>query len=63
MLYESTLKFVASLYSNNNFNNSDVCRVQSEMSEHILKPLVSYVKNIAKINTSKPILVSAFNKT
>jgi len=33
------------------FNDSDVCRIQSEMPEHILK-----------INISEPILVANFNK-
>lgn len=61
-LYESTLKFIISLYNNNNFNNSDVLYIQSGMTENILKPIASILKNMVKINISEPILVSTFNR-
>lgn len=60
--YESALKFVMSLYSNNNFNNNDVNHTQFGMIENILKPIASILKNIVKINISENILAATFNR-
>lgn len=46
VLYESTLKFILSLYNNNNFNTSDVHYIQSGVKENILKPMAYLLKNV-----------------
>lgn len=61
-LYELTLKFILSLYNNNNFNNKDVIYIQSGITENILKPIASILKSMVKINISEPILISTFNR-
>lgn len=40
-LYKSTAKFILSLYSHNNFNNSDIAIIQTGVKNNILNPIIS----------------------
>jgi len=62
LVYESTVKFIISLYNNNNFNKSDVHYIQSGIKENILMPLASILKNTVKKNIKEPTLRSTFNE-
>jgi len=61
LLYQSTVKFVLSLYNNNNFNNSDVVFIQGGIKDFILKPMASILKHV-KNEINDPILLSRFHK-
>lgn len=62
LVYESTVKFIVSLFNNNNFNKSDVCFIQSGIKENILTPLASILKNTVEKNINEPTLRSTFNE-
>ncbi|KAF0764466.1 zinc finger MYM-type protein 1-like [Aphis craccivora] len=62
VLYESTVKFILSLYNNNNFNISDVHYIQSGIKENILKPMAYLLKNVVNKDIKEPILLSTFNR-
>lgn len=62
MLYESTVKFILSLYNNNNFNISDLHYIQSGVKENILKPMAYLLKNVVNKDIKEPILLSTFNR-
>lgn len=62
VLYESTVKFILSLYNNNNFNISDVHYMQSGVKENILKPIAYLLKNIVNKDIKEPKLLSTFNR-
>lgn len=59
LLYQSTVKFILSLYNNNNFNNSDV--IQAGIKDYILKPMASILKHV-KTEINDPVLLSKFHK-
>ncbi|KAF0691488.1 C2H2-type domain-containing protein, partial [Aphis craccivora] len=61
LLYESTIKFVLSLYNHNNFNNSDVLFIQAGIKDFILKPMASILKHV-KNEINDAILLSKFHK-
>lgn len=42
LLYQSTVKLILSLHNSNNFNNSDVTFIQSELKENVLKPMAQF---------------------
>jgi len=62
VLYESTVKFILSLYNNNNFNISDVHYIQSGVKENILKPMAYLLKNVVNKDITEPRLLSTFNR-
>lgn len=62
VVYESTVKFILSLYNNNSFNKSDVHYIQFVIKENILIPLASILKNTVEKNIKEPTLRSTFNE-
>jgi len=62
LLYESSVKFILSLYNNNNFNNCDVINIQSGIKDYILKPMASILNNIVQKDIKEPSILSTFKK-
>lgn len=62
LLYESSVKFILSLYNNNNFNNNDVINIQSGIKDYILKPMASILNNIVQKDIKEPSILSTFKK-
>lgn len=61
-VYESSVKFILSLYNNNNFNNVDVVNIQSGIKQCILKPMASILKKVVEKDIKEPLLLSTFHK-
>lgn len=57
-LYKSTAKFILSLYSNNNFNNSDIAIIQSGVKNNILNPIISIFEQLIEKKTKEPLLLN-----
>jgi len=62
LVYESSVKFILSLYNNNNFNNVDVVNIQSGIKQCILKPMASILKKVVEKDIKEPLLLSTFHK-
>jgi len=60
LLHELSVKFILSLYNNNNFNTSDVINIQSGIKDYILKPMVSILNNIVQKDIIEPSILSTF---